>query len=394
MQRAAKFLGGIDVLRIDGCVNAGNKTRRLGRRCPLRSVLVQYGVLMKSKAILLGTVAAVSIAAAQQSEARNQGWYIGLEGGANWVDDNNGFVGFSSFAPTTPDTFQFDTGWTVLATVGYAFDNNWSIELEGGYRHNDIDRFSTIGGYTTVSGDLGQISIMANVLYDVPLTERLDLTLGVGAGAVRSELDAPIPGAGDDDDWSFAYQGVAGLSYAVTDRLDLTLTYRYLHVNEPTFAVPHVGHVDTFAFDDIENHTVSVGLRYDLYEDEVAPPPVAPAPPPPPVAEPKQFIIYFGFNKCNITPEADKVLGEAADAAKTDGSASVQIVGHTDTVGSDAYNQKLSDCRANAAKSGLVGKGVPAGSITASGRGETELLVKTGNNVKEPQNRRATIDIE
>ena len=52
------------------------------------------------------------------------------------------------------------------------------------------------------------------------------------------------------------------------------------------------------------------------------------------------------------------------------------------------------NCRANAAKSGLVSKGVPAGSITASGRGESELLVKTGDNVKEPQNRRATIDLD
>ena len=94
------------------------------------------------------------------------------------------------------------------------------------------------------------------------------------------------------------------------------------------------------------------------------------------------------------------------DAAATDGrprrrlysltgeGARVTIVGHTDTVGSDSYNQKLSNCRADAAKSGLVGKGVPADAISASGRGETELMVKTGDNVKEPQNRRATIDLD
>jgi len=371
------------------------KRANWGGAAPSAASWFNNGVLMKLKALLLGTVAAVSvIAMSQQSEARNNGWYIGLEGGANWVDDNNGLVGFSSSAPTTTDTFQFDTGWSVLATVGYAFDNNWRVELEGAYRKNDIDLFVTSGGFNATGGDLNQLSIVANVLYDIPLTERLDLTFGVGAGVSRSELDAPFPGAGDDDDWNFAYQGIAGLSYEVTDRLDLTLTYRYQVVNEPEFGVPHVGHVDNFAFDDIENHTVSVGLRYDLYEDEapvVSQPPVVP---PEPTAEPKQFIIYFGFNKCNITPEADKVLSEAADAAKADGSASVQIVGHTDTVGSDAYNNRLSSCRANAAKSGLVSKGVSAGSITASGRGESELLVKTGDNVKEPQNRRATIDLD
>ena len=86
-------------------------------------------------------------------------------------------------------------------------------------------------------------------------------------------------------------------------------------------------------------------------------------------------------------------MGEAASTAKTVGSASVVIVGHTDTVGSNAYNQKLSQCRANAAKTNLVAKGISAGSISTNGRGEDELLVKTGDGVKEPQNRRATIDL-
>jgi OOP family OmpA-OmpF porin len=103
--------------------------------------------------------------------------------------------------------------------------------------------------------------------------------------------------------------------------------------------------------------------------------------------------VFFGYNKCNITAEADAVLSEAASAAKSSGSASVRIVGHTDTSGSNAYNQKLSECRANAAKTNLVGKGVSEGSISTSGKGETELMVQTGDGVKEPQNRRATIDL-
>jgi outer membrane protein OmpA-like peptidoglycan-associated protein len=353
---------------------------------------------MKSKAILLGTVAAVSIAAASQSQARNQGWYIGLEGGANWVDDNDGLLGINSSVPFFSEITEFDTGWSVLATVGYAFDNNWRIELEGGYRQNDIDLVSLgIFPGTTTGGDLNEITIMANVLYDVPLTDRLDLTFGLGAGVDRAEFQPPAFWGGEDDDWNFAYQGIAGLSYAITNRLDLTLTYRYLHVDEPEFSVPGGPNPtpEHWNFDDLEKHTVTIGLRYDLYEDEAPlPPPVEPPPVPPAAEEPKQFIVYFGFNKCNITPEADQVLSEAASAAKSDGGARVSIVGHTDTVGSDSYNQKLSQCRANAAKSGLVGKGVPADAISTSGRGETDLLVKTDNNVKEPQNRRATIDLE
>ena len=141
----------------------------------------------------------------------------------------------------------------------------------------------------------------------------------------------------------------------------------------------------------IVKHTLSIGFRYGFDEP---PPPPAPAPPmaaPPP--PPSHFIIFFGFNKCNITAEADSVLSEAASAAKSMGSASVTIVGHTDTVGSNKYNQKLSECRAHAAESNLEGKGVPKGAISASGKGETELMVQTGDGVKEPQNRRATVDL-
>jgi OOP family OmpA-OmpF porin len=135
---------------------------------------------------------------------------------------------------------------------------------------------------------------------------------------------------------------------------------------------------------------VTIGFRYG-YNEPPAPPAEPPAVAPPPA--PKQFIVFFGYNKCNITAEADAVLSEAASAAKSSGSASVRIVGHTDTSGSNAYNQKLSECRANAAKTNLVGKGVSEGSISTSGKGETELMVQTGDGVKEPQNRRATIDL-
>jgi outer membrane protein OmpA-like peptidoglycan-associated protein len=356
------------------------------------------GFFMKTKLILLSTVAALSVVAAQQSQAHHHGWYIGLEGGANWAGDNDIAFDFGN-PPAPPPTFltsDFDTGWAALGTVGYAFDNNWRIELEGGYRDNDIDIFAG-GPVPVITGDLSQITAMVNFLYDIPLTEKIDLTLGLGAGANFSQFEtslAPATAVIDDEDVSFAFQAIAGLSYELTSRLDLTLTYRYLHSDSPDYSQSFGAPFNTYEFEDLENHTVTVGLRFDLHEDE-APLPPAPPPAPPPAAapEPQQFIIYFGFNKCNITPEADKVLGEAAAVAKSDGAASVQIVGHTDTVGSDAYNRRLSECRANAAKTNLVDKGVSAGSITTSGRGEGELLVKTGNNVKEPQNRRATIDV-
>ena len=58
----------------------------------------------------------------------------------------NGFFGNSTPLPTTPISTEFDTGWAVLATVGYAFDSNWRLELEGGYRSNDIDNMRRANG--------------------------------------------------------------------------------------------------------------------------------------------------------------------------------------------------------------------------------------------------------
>jgi len=120
---------------------------------------------------------------------------------------------------------------------------------------------------------------------------------------------------------------------------------------------------------------------------------MAAAPPPPPSA-PHEFIIFFAFNKANLTPEAHRVVQEAAAAAKQYGSARILITGHTDTSGSSRYNMRLSMRRASAAKSGLVSEGIDPGMIQTVGKGETELLVQTADGVKEPQNRRAAIDLE
>jgi len=352
---------------------------------------------MKIRTILLGSAAialATSTAVAPTQAAHFHGWYVGLEGGANWVEDWD----FSSQSIAVPhthfDNTSFDTGWAVLATVGYAFDN-WRLELEGGYRQNGVDKISDPASRTYGGGDSREITIMANVHYDIPLTSKLMFSIGAGAGADKFSFDPDTAtGPGEVDDWSFAYQGIAGLSYAIGHRTDLTLNYRYLHVEAPEFDVgPIFGH-PVFSGDDITKHTVTIGLRFDLSPDE-EPMEAAPPPPPPPAAEPPpaHFVIFFGYNKCNITSEADNVLSEAAGAAKSMGAATVEIVGHTDTSGSQKYNQKLSECRANAAAKNLEGKGVPGGAIHTSGRGETELMVQTGDGVKEPQNRRATVDL-
>jgi outer membrane protein OmpA-like peptidoglycan-associated protein len=145
-----------------------------------------------------------------------------------------------------------------------------------------------------------------------------------------------------------------------------------------------------------ENHTVTVGLRFDLERDEpvMAPSPVVMAAPPVEAAAmPKQYIVYFGFNKSNLSDSAMAVIKDAAATAIHDGYVSILVTGHTDTAGSSAYNEQLSKRRAGNVTRALVNEGIPAQGISTSGQGETRLEVQTGDREKEPRNRRAEIEL-
>ncbi|MDP2374972.1 OmpA family protein, partial [Reyranella sp.] len=121
---------------------------------------------------------------------------------------------------------------------------------------------------------------------------------------------------------------------------------------------------------------------------EPAPPP---PPPPPPPAQPTSFMVFFDWDRSNLSAQAQTTIQQAAQAYKTRGSARVTATGHTDTSGPEAYNMALSLRRANAVKNALVSEGVPATAIQVIGRGEQALLVQTGDGVREPQNRRVEI---
>ncbi|MCC6921156.1 MAG: OmpA family protein [Alphaproteobacteria bacterium] len=140
--------------------------------------------------------------------------------------------------------------------------------------------------------------------------------------------------------------------------------------------------------------TYGIGITYNFSADEEVVEAPIETPPPAPAAA-KTFIVFFNFDRSDLTAEAQTVIAEAAAAYKAGQSVNlrVQVRGHTDTVGSAAYNLPLSERRAESVKDGLVANGVSADVISTSGAGFSEPLVPTGPGVKEPQNRRATIDL-
>jgi hypothetical protein len=122
------------------------------------------------------------------------------------------------------------------------------------------------------------------------------------------------------------------------------------------------------------------------------PPPAPPPPPPPP--QPQSFMVFFDWDRSNLSSQAVQTIQQAAAAFKSRGAARITATGHTDTSGPEAYNMALSLRRANAVKQQLVRDGVPDQAIQVIGRGEAGLLVQTADGVREPQNRRVEIVID
>jgi outer membrane protein OmpA-like peptidoglycan-associated protein len=127
-------------------------------------------------------------------------------------------------------------------------------------------------------------------------------------------------------------------------------------------------------------------------EPQLKPQPVVAAPPTPKIV--KTFIVYFDFNKADITAQAAKTLKEVAAAQAEIKPLNIFVSGHTDTVGTSTYNKKLSDKRAAAVTSDLAKLGVKASVFDVKTYGKDKLAVATGDNVKEPKNRRVEIYFE
>ncbi|MEO1293162.1 MAG: OmpA family protein, partial [Pseudomonadota bacterium] len=106
----------------------------------------------------------------------------------------------------------------------------------------------------------------------------------------------------------------------------------------------------------------------------------------------KSWVVYFGFDRTNLSSQARSIISEVV-AAVSGGTPNLSIVGHADTVGSVSYNQGLSERRANRVANALAAAGVDLGRTQRAGRSENELAVRTGDNVREPLNRRVEIQL-
>ena len=343
---------------------------------------------MKRMVVGAALLAAAPFAAQAQS-LQPGGVYVGLEGGLNWIF-NSSFNSTITIPPFGSASFttnaQWNTGYVLGGTVGYDFIGP-RIELEGAYRANNGNL--TLGGVAGSAGiNFQQINVMGNIYYDFMAGGSLVPYIGAGAGVAF--LNAGALGTSVNST-QFAYQAMVGVGYNLDSTFRINLEGRYMGTTTPNFV--HTGTAAGFGYTvttSPTNNNISAMLSLQMKFGAAPPPP----PPPPPVVTPPSFMVFFDWDRSNLSQQALTTIGQAAAAFKSKGNARITATGHTDTSGPEAYNMALSLRRANAVKDALVRNGVPAQAITVIGMGEKGLLVQTADGVREPQNRRVEIVIQ
>ena len=109
--------------------------------------------------------------------------------------------------------------------------------------------------------------------------------------------------------------------------------------------------------------------------------------------KPTSYVLYFLEGKDELTPESRQELDRVFADLKNRPLPDIMVIGHTDTVGTLEYNDRLSRARADRLREMLVELGIPPDRIQAAGRGKRELLVPTEENVSEARNRRVEINV-
>jgi len=359
-------------------------------------------------------MALASTALATPAMARDDAWYIGVESGVMLVEDIDLDIAGVSDVATVDTKYGFD----VDGLIGYDF-GMFRAEAEVGYKHALVDEITavapgiprgpsrdlTTGNFPGASGSTTALSFMVNGLLDFGGEEDgLAGFVGGGVGVARVKLDGLTiqrPNGGpflDDSDTGFAWQVIAGVRAPLTDNIDVGVKYRFFNVDNVDL-VDDVGRGVSTRF---RSHSLLGSFIYNfgapapIPTPEPQPQPQLPEPIPPtptPIVEctPGPYIVFFEWDKSDITPEAASILDNAVTAYGNCGQASVMLAGHADRSGSTQYNVGLSERRNTSTRAYLESRGIPGGVISTQAFGESAPRVETADGVRELQNRRVEI---
>ena len=336
------------------------------------------------KKLIAATTALIALPLAAQAQSLQPGgFYIGAEGGVNWLlnTSTNVTVSGPGFLGNGNANISASTGWTAGGMIGYDFIGP-RVELEARFIQNTVN--VTFPSGVTGGGNFNQVPIMANLLYDFNAGGVIVPYIGAGLGVAFQNLQGGnFSNSGSSA--QFAYQGIIGLGWNIDQTFRLNLEGRYFGTTQPNYTFSAFNSSASGNFSN-NNLSIMASLQIKFGAPEAAPPP----PPAPPVAS-NSFMVFFDWDRSNLSSQALATIQQAANAFKSKGNARITATGHTDKSGPENYNMALSLRRANAVKDALVRDGVPATAISVIGKGESQPLVQTADGVREPQNRRVEI---
>lgn len=359
------------------------------------------------------TLALASTALSTPALARDDAWYVGVEGGAMLVED----IDFDISGTPRAGTVDHRAGYDVDGVIGYDF-GAFRAEAEVGYRNASVTSYRSAvatpvyrgatlgttpaGAYEYAGGNTSALSFMVNGLLDFGDEDVVSGFIGGGVGVARVSSELALNTNGnflDDSDTVFAWQALAGLRAPISENIDVTLKYRFFNADDVRLV-----DVTGRAFEGrMRSHSLMGGLTFNFGAPAPIPTPVptptpvytppAPAPTPTPtvVCTPGPYIVFFDWDKSDITPEASTILNNAISNYRNCGNAQVMLAGHADRSGSASYNVGLSQRRANSVKAYLSARGIADSVISTEAFGESRPRVATADGVRELQNRRVEI---
>ncbi|MCE7903799.1 MAG: hypothetical protein DYH20_14465 [Gammaproteobacteria bacterium PRO9] len=337
------------------------------------------------------------------------------------------------FAAGTALAADDSTGWNAGASAvfgEYDFDNNQIDDKSTGFKLFTGYRINKWLGLEGSYHNFGRFK------EDLPAPDG-DVQVDIDGFSVTGLLFAPL----SKDFEAFAKAGwytfdqQAIVDDTVTSRNSpdgLTLGAGARAYLSDRFAVR--ADADWFDIDDADLWSINLGIEYlfgkparpaPVVAAVAAPPPPPPPAPPPPPPAPKdsdhdgvmdnndkcpgtpagatvdadgcevQLVlkgVLFSTNSATLTASDQSILDSVAKTLAERTGYTVAVVGHTDNTGSDAYNQSLSQRRADAVRDYLVSQGIPAGSLSAVGMGESEPIATNDTADGRAENRRVTLD--
>jgi OOP family OmpA-OmpF porin len=300
-----------------------------------------------------------------------------------------------------------DVGYKLF--VGKQLSRHFGVEASFfDYGKFDFNTTTAQGG--RLGGTIGYKGVSLDLLGMMPFTDRFGAYGRVGMAYTKSahsfvgDGQAPLGKFGGSDKKLTPKVGL-GLEYKLSEALALRAEVERTSVTDRIRAN---GKADMY----------SLALVYKLGRPVAAPyvapapapePVVAPAPAPAPVVEPAPVVkaapvptsekvsfaaeALFDFDKSVVKPQGKAALDDLLAKLQGMNTEVMVTVGHTDSIGSDEYNQKLSQRRAEAVKAYIVSKGIDTSRVYTEGKGETQPVADNTTSEGRAKNRRVTVEV-